>query len=287
MKYAERLKVSLVDYKRRVLNVEDDGVWLKNGRQYPHILPAHMKDLNLLPPWREAILKYLATNPGVKLHKDFHHLNSSQAMAFNLLYPLLSTPAGRAALSDELHLGAPLHESAWGFEKVFESSEGTNFDFYAELKDGRRLLGEVKLTESEFGEAKGDARHLEKFATVYRPRLMDRLAPPLLEPAQFFKSYQLCRNLYGLRDGGDRLVFLYPKGNRKVDQQARAFVESLTPIFQPCIQLVYLTDLVDGLLARSDSLTAEMARQLHAFKEKYCPSLEDDERKSASIASTD
>ena len=83
--YVERLKRHLAAYKRDVLGVAEDGIWSRNGRAYPHILPAAQRDLNLLAPLRAEMRAFLAATPTFRYHMDFHHLNSSQAMCLNLL----------------------------------------------------------------------------------------------------------------------------------------------------------------------------------------------------------
>jgi hypothetical protein len=61
---------------------------------------------------------YLKANPSVKLHMYFHHLNSSQAFAFNLFFPFFSAGAGPArALSSSLGVDYDT-ASDWEFEHV-------------------------------------------------------------------------------------------------------------------------------------------------------------------------
>src|SRR5436309_1087661 len=64
---------------------------------------AGLQWLNILEPFRAEVMQYQTSN-ALRLHPYFHHLNSSQAFAFNLFIPLfqhapeklakvLSTPA--------------------------------------------------------------------------------------------------------------------------------------------------------------------------------------------------
>jgi hypothetical protein len=53
--YPDRLRAHLAVYKRDTLGVEQDGIWSRNGKAYPHILPKDQLRLNFLPPLREEI----------------------------------------------------------------------------------------------------------------------------------------------------------------------------------------------------------------------------------------
>ena len=47
-------------------------------------------------------------------------------------------------------------------------TEGTCIDFSVPLQSGARVNFEIKYTESEFGSAKADQAHLEKFERTYQ-----------------------------------------------------------------------------------------------------------------------
>ena len=65
---------------------KNDGNW--RGKFYPHILPKEKKDLNIIEGIRNDFWPYL-NKTDIKLHQYFHHLNSSQALCFNLFFPLI------------------------------------------------------------------------------------------------------------------------------------------------------------------------------------------------------
>ena len=115
------------------------------------------------------------------MHRDFHHLNSSQALAFNLFFPYFGMPHGSAEpLLRGLGLEPrPVH--AWAFEEVPEPQEGTNFDFFVAFGSGQRLLVEAKLTETEFGTREADDAHRRKLTELYRPRLEAMLSNAVAE----------------------------------------------------------------------------------------------------------
>src|SRR4051794_35516427 len=88
--YQELLKRHLADYKLNRLGVIQNGLWKGNGRRYAHILPVELQRLNIIEGYRAEFWKYWPRTRS--LHSDFHHLNSSQAMCFNLFFPMLSAP---------------------------------------------------------------------------------------------------------------------------------------------------------------------------------------------------
>src|SRR4051794_28177256 len=97
--YASALREHLVRYKTDVLRQTESGKW-RNGREYDHILLPENRGLNILTGIREEFWKYFedqeatARKPA-KLHRDFAHLNSSQALAFNLFFPFLESSRRR------------------------------------------------------------------------------------------------------------------------------------------------------------------------------------------------
>jgi hypothetical protein len=91
MTYDELIKSNLASYKLKRLGVEQNGVWKKNNSRYKHILSECLKNLNILETFRREFWEYYESGQlgAIKLHPDFHHLNSSQAMAFNLFFPFM------------------------------------------------------------------------------------------------------------------------------------------------------------------------------------------------------
>lgn len=86
--YAHAMRDHLAEYKARHLPDAPDGIYRGNGRAYPHVLPEELLTHNILPSLREEFWEYFEANRReLALHTDFHHLNSSQAFAFNLFFP--------------------------------------------------------------------------------------------------------------------------------------------------------------------------------------------------------
>lgn len=87
MTYQKEIKDWLSEYKTTHFKGLEDGKWKRNKKSYSHILPDALKYDNLLPTYRDLFCK--SNYNSIKLHSDFHHLNSSQAMCINLFYPLI------------------------------------------------------------------------------------------------------------------------------------------------------------------------------------------------------
>ena len=117
--YQEELNRHLSLYKRAVLGIEADGIYKRDGRARPHILPIEQSDANILPE-AVAALNFLLSKPGSR-HVDFHHLNSSQAFALNLFFPYFS--AGDVGASVLLAaLGQQDKMTKWEAESIYVAS---------------------------------------------------------------------------------------------------------------------------------------------------------------------
>lgn len=217
MTYQSRLKEHLADYKRSRLRVAEPGIFHYRGRNIlcDHILPRSNEWLNILPLARPAVQAFLTANPN-KRHRYFHHLNSSQAFAFNLFFPFFEgNPQSAAALLRALTV--PGVFASWEPEAVPNRAEGTNIDARWTTTDGVQTFCEVKLSEAELGKASDDERHRRKLRQIYEPQLAGHLASPLLECPGFLAAYQFVRNIWHMvGTPGSRLVFLVPRSNESV-----------------------------------------------------------------------
>ena len=176
MNFERRTKRWLSDYKANVLGVMEAGTFTYRGGIYPssHILPISKTELNIIPSIRERFWRWFIDQE-IALHRYFHHLNSSQALCFNLFFPLL-VEGSRGLNSLLTSLGVPGAAGADGaFEFVPDPNENTHFDFMIALGPRARVYFEIKYTEAMFSSAIQDAEHLSKFERVYRPRLDGRL----------------------------------------------------------------------------------------------------------------
>lgn len=249
--FAEALQAQLADYKRNELLVTDHGLWVQNNRPYPHILPAASSELNLCTALRPELLALVEGHSSWTKHRDFHHLNSSQAMCWNVLMPALVLPGGLEQLAVAMGMPSPI--KAMDFEAIPDLVEFTNFDSVLELEDGGTVYVESKLSEREFGGAAKNARRELKRTDIYIPRLRGKVPPELLEEAAFFTNYQLLRNLSHLKCASDRLVLLLPRANASLVRQAESFRALVLSPWQAQVSLVFVEDLLERLVTQPDT----------------------------------
>lgn len=266
--YTKALQRHLAAYKASRLGVKESGTFVHNGRElhYAHILPRDLRWLNVLEPIRTELREYLEAHPEVKLHKYFHHLNSSQAFALNLFFPFFGlgspTPLLRA-------LGLPGEMASWQPEHVPVAEEGTNVDVMWSAPDGAKTYCEVKLSEQEFGVAPDDRRHQEKLARIYGPVLSGHCAPALLEPRAFFAHYQLLRNVWlAAREPVSSIVFLVPRANTALWPVLDAFVQQLAPSLARRVHAVAVEDVLSEV-ASSKRTPPRLAWYAQLLQEKY------------------
>ena len=269
--YEERLREHLAAYKVERLEVQTEGIWRRNRRRYPHILPESKRRSNILGTIRDEFWDWFEKGgEKVTLHRDFHHLTSSQAMCFNLFF---SFKHPQLALDPVLRaLGQPAQPvQECRFEHILDDEEGTNLDFFILLRSGVRLLFELKLAEREFGRAQNDEPHRRKLKKIYGPRLPGRVSPSFLEQDVFFRNYQLMRNLSCLREQPeDRLYLVLPRANESLTGGIELLFQNLTPCWAQRVEVVYLEDLVPALLGQGD-LAPRCREALQEFARKYLP----------------
>ena len=265
--YQSRLVLHLEDYKRSVLGIEENGTWRKAERQ--HILPWELRKQNVLPSIREAFWSSFTQHD--QLQMFFHHLNSSQAMAFNLFFRAKAR-ADDGALLRALEIGDQFDK--FEFEHVPEPAEKTNLDVFirSRLPSGkqRRVLIEVKLSEQHFGPVgKIEERHFRKLEALYRPKLRGSVHENCLAPDFFFKHYQLLRNIYHLEPRtDDRLILLFPEANEKLRYVHEWLDKNVQPEVRAQIQTIHLESLVRNASKEDDD---DLFWQ--EFTRKYIPGL--------------
>ena len=229
--YSKTLQKHLTQYKHDRLGVKEAGVYLHQGKEIRcgHILPTELKWLSLLESHRSEIRAYLAAHREIKLHKYFHHLNSSQAFALNLFYPYFEG-GEKASAALQRAMGTSGKLKKWIPEWVPDAEEGTNVDVSWQNERGGWTYCEVKLSEQEFGKATHDRRHLDKLSRIYAPILTQFCPSSMLEPEQFFKNYQILRNIWlAAREPKASVIFLLPAANTKLWESLDDVVESMAP----------------------------------------------------------
>lgn len=272
--FAQRLNTQLASYKTKRLGEIKPGTFVYRGkeREYEHILPLEQKWLNLLQPFRHDIQQYLEDRPSIKLHRYFHHLNSSQAFALNLFFPYFEKGGAPQLLAA---MGSTGKFLSWEPECIVDVAEGTNVDV-AWVSGGVRTFCEVKLSEQEFGTAKNDEAHRDKLQTIYKPILGGACAPELLEAENFFRNYQLFRNVWLIaREPGAQLVIFAPRANTTLWRQLTAFLELLAGPLATRVRAVAVEDAIN-LLEVSAQLPA-LYGYAELLREKYVLAAEAEE----------
>jgi hypothetical protein len=265
--YQRALEKHLDRYRREFLGVPTAGVFHYRGRDVVrgHILPRDLRWLNIPEPFRRSIREHVRSHRAIRLHRYFHHLNSSQAFALSLFLPFYThAPKALAAA-----LGASDVKSL-RLEAVPLRKEGTNVDVCWRDRAGDVTYCEVKLSELEFGTTVADAPHLKKLNTTYGPVLRQHLAPAALEPTSFFAAYQVFRYLYlAARLKNARVVFLLPQSNETLITQLREALRTVRSDLRQRVDVRYVEDLLKRLASpdRDNGLTWYAA----LLQAKYVP----------------
>jgi hypothetical protein len=268
--FADHMKAHLARYKREHLQVDADGMWRGNQRRYTHILPEEFLRLNVLESIRDEFWSYHDANRDtLALHTDFHHLNSSQAFAFNLFFPWTNAASAQGHLLTALGLAGE-RVVQWAFEHMPDPAERTTVDLHLGLASGRQVLIEVKLTEEHFGGIVPKTSHRTKLENTYRSRLSGKAKPESMGEATFFLNYQLFRNLSHLEvHRGDRFILVLPRANEFTWQQAEAFHDHLEPSARAAVHVVAVEDLCAALADRAPDVSSELAWHMDLFQAKY------------------
>jgi hypothetical protein len=131
------------------------------------------------------------------------------------------------------------------------------------------VLIEVKYTETSFGSAKKDTEHLDKFASIYRPRFDGRFVPEYEQVDAFLKHYQILRNIWHIRDEeGEIVVFVLPRSNEALQRRVNVIEECTNRRFRTCVRIVYLEDLLEKL-EKCSVAHPGLRATLVEFREKY------------------
>jgi hypothetical protein len=265
LSYQEDLKEHLADFKRVHLAINEPGLFRYRGRDVEchHILPLVHGAANLFEEARsEADARF------TDRHMYFHHLNSSQAFAFNLFIPYFT--GGLDAASSLLRaLGSEGVLDKWDMESVPALAEGSNIDVLWSTSNGVQTFCEVKLSEAHFGKAADDERHYAKLTDMYSPILAGHLAPERLERASFFDAYQFNRNVWHMvRTEHSRLCFLLPRANTGLWNLLQEFLSGALPQTRSRISAVAIEDVITYLCA-DDLCPAHFRDYAHKLRKKY------------------
>ncbi len=268
MTFTEKIKKHLSHYKVDKFPSLKDGVWKQNKKPYAHILPEENKFENLLQSYKIILQDYIYKE-NIKLHSDFHHLNSSQAMCLNFFFPLFYEHKLDMITEflgfehEEINYESICFEKE-GLEYELGSSRPTSFDFYFETFSAKKIYFEIKYTENKFG--KSNDCDVNKFNKYYIKSL-EPINSNFHNACSFFEHYQIFRNLIHIRENSF-VVFIYPKNNEGIRKESEKVTkEYLKPQFHLNFFDIHWENIFDFIAQRHKM--GDFKRQLNEFKEKY------------------
>ncbi|MBO5418084.1 MAG: hypothetical protein J6A50_05740 [Clostridia bacterium] len=271
------------------------------GRVYPHIFK-ELKDnfIDETYPTKKC-LKGNLTETEIKYHYA-EHLNSSQTMCIAYFKKFFESRENELLLA-EILLMQRIDVAGCGefvdavFEHIPNAKEGTNFDFYLKLANGKQITWEIKFTESEFGGITRNGglkdKYITKYEQIYIPLLRDcaycdfpdvdcadyqSLSADILTEDycvndkcsidRFYEQYQIQRNILYAKNKGDYVLFLTPRENHLLDD-GRAYIEQYADALgTDCIRNIYWEDLLETTL-QVVSCEPELFDYYIKFKAKY------------------
>lgn len=248
-RYSEdKIKLHLADYKNNNITTEC-GKW-QNGRYYSHLLPDSRK--NLIDVSYEKNFDNLYNDMMEHLHIYFSSLTSSQALCFNLFYPLSEEVENRLDLINS-HISKNATSEFEHIEKnSFETCQEkgrTNFDFFIK-DDSKKYFFEIKYTEDTFGYVSEiDPTHHQKFNDYYKKQL--GIVAPKVSERDFFNNYQLWRNIchvYENEDSINEVYFVVLKDRTDLIQDVEDTKKRCNKIFKDHIHVLKIEELVKKVL---------------------------------------
>jgi len=252
----------LAKYKKEVLNIPENGKWKKNKKQYAHILPELYNERNIInSDYYQKIIDEIA-NRYIKLHSDFHHLNSSQALCFNLFFPIFFGDKFNLLLNKILNkdIGEKEIVEDYEFEYIEDKTENTNFDLYVKTNRTKYYF-EIKYTENEFGKAKNDERHRDKYKKIYKDKIT-KFGNVTKE--EFFRYYQIFRNLM-YNDGYN--IFVFPADRSDLKDTINYVIKNYcTKKQKEHIIILPIEEIVKILLDSNDN---KIIKHYELFSKKY------------------
>lgn len=211
MKHKEfdrRIKEHLSEYKKSVLRIEESGT--HNGMVKNYILPEGI-DANFIDDSYLNSNKYDDKN-STNIYSN--HLCSSQIMCVNFFLPLMDN---KELLKEVMKfiLGVDsekidITEYDFGHELGF-GVKG-EVDLYLETFNGEKIYIQSNFIESSFGEF-FDNQKTSAWKNTYADFIAKSLYLSDIEKDDFYKEYQMNRNIGLIREENDYVVFIYPFEN--------------------------------------------------------------------------
>jgi len=237
-KYRENILKHLADYKKNVLNIRENGIDTRFKKEYPYILPKNKEYLNIIHSTYGMDLWNLIKIYKIKLHKEFHHLNSSQALCFNLFFPIIKEN------KFELLFDRKEEIIEWKFEFEPDRKERTNFDVYIQT-DKNKYYFEIKYTENEFAKKEINDETILRYNEIYKIKMneFNNITAEI-----FLNDYQIFRNLSYINTG--IINFVIPKERIDLFNQINNVIENhCNKNLRKNINILYIENIVEKALS--------------------------------------
>jgi len=252
----DKIYSHLAHYKDNVLKIKENGIDLRYKKEHAYILPIALKSKNLISSDYEIDLLKCVLNYKNNLHNGFHHLNSSQALAFNLFVPLMVEGFSRCIYQC---INEHYDFIAYEFEHIEDKSEYTNFDFFIRGINTNKYF-EIKYTEDKFGSCKNDDEHINKYKNIYKEKLSGIVD---ISFDEFSSEYQLWRNIIYSRNGV--VVFVYPSFRSDLDESVLKAISKMNK-YKENIKILH----IESLLAKIEVLhNVRITNHYNEFRRKY------------------
>lgn len=163
--FRSKMESAAVRHKEADLGVRKRGTW--RGKEYGHILPPDLWELNLWGPIRAAARAHFLEE-GISWHQQRHNLLSSQIQCVNLFYPLRDANALPAEfLAKHLptltrvgdvhfeYIGDKNYLNEPGGKGAMRTSADVAIEWFDAANSRNLLVLEYKFTEKDFGPCGG------------------------------------------------------------------------------------------------------------------------------------
>lgn len=272
--FKEKILRHLSVYKNNVLGIDESGVWTPNEQKYLHILPQKYKMLNVLPT---------AKMPEIEEHRFIHHLNSSQMMCINFFQPLFNDSEGESILlnllSQAMGISCPVPEKIdyRKFEYRPCEKERTSFDLYIKLSGDIEIYFEIKYTENCFGKTgstkDNSNKYTDKWVDIYSAHNKNSLYLQNIKQDDFYRDYQIWRNISYVRNENNYAVFVIPHQNENLITELSRTVGFHGEKKFNNVKIVYWSDLTSSALELSRN--TKYHQHFKLFNDKYMVKMED------------
>ena len=261
-KWYDLIKKHLSNYKIDKLQIEKNGIWKKNKKEYSHILPLECGNLNYMCPEAETALS------DEEKHSDWNHLNSSQTLCVNFFAPLKYLNDGRLLavfLSYIVGKKTDIKESCFEYVPKAYSS---NFDFYVKDKEDGEYFFEIKYTENGVAKSGGGKNPFNAYCRYYCEDVKDNPSFKRVTKDAFMnKHYQAYRNMVKAK-GNSYSIFITMKGNASTYEELQLAVKDLKCKKPANLILLYWEELIDVTIKLFND-NKELKEYYIKLKEKY------------------